>query len=218
MAFEPPNLLPGAGDGVAFGFTKPDHRRVSDAVRFTERQYRNRPGSRGRYPVGSGGGLVDILIGYTGGSGIGERTTDGSGFPAPGSASVTLLLCDGTNFYVAATAVTGGGGSGYTDGTGYTMTFSGGTALAQATGTFDVVSGSVTNLKITSGGKYLHTGSAPSVSFTGAGSGTGASATVTIGQSVTCLNFSGATIAADVYITIGHSADGLYRVLSEDCA
>lgn len=72
------------------------------------------------------------------------------------------------------------GGSGYTNGTGYALTFTGGSPAATAVGTFDVSGGAVTALHLTNcGAGYA---SAPTPSFTGAGSGTGAAATATLGS------------------------------------
>lgn len=70
------------------------------------------------------------------------------------------------------------GGSGYTNGTGYALGFSGGTPTTAATGTFDVVSGAVTNLQLTGGGSGYD--EIPAISFPGAGAGTGASGTATL--------------------------------------
>lgn len=68
------------------------------------------------------------------------------------------------------------GGSGYTNGTGYPLGFSGGSP--DATGTFDVASGAVTNLVLTSPGSYPS--GTPTITFPGAGAGTGASASASL--------------------------------------
>lgn|GEM_PF-4996359 len=65
-------------------------------------------------------------------------------------------------------------GSGYTDGTKYSLEFSGGGGTGAA-GTFDVVGGQVTNLKLTDSGTGYT--SAPTIDFSAAGDGTGATAT-----------------------------------------
>lgn len=70
-------------------------------------------------------------------------------------------------------------GSGYTNGTGYSLGISS-AAGSGASGTFDVVGGHVTNLKIINGGSGYQTYTTISITFPGAGAGTGASATATV--------------------------------------
>lgn len=69
------------------------------------------------------------------------------------------------------------GGSGYTNGTGYALIFTGGAGTG-ASGTFDVINGSVQNIKITGFGQNYT--SAPTLSFSNGGAGTGAAATCSL--------------------------------------
>lgn len=72
-----------------------------------------------------------------------------------------------------------GMGTGYTDGTGYDLIFTGGGGQGAA-GKFDVVDGAVKNVSLSSTGYGYD--SAPSVSFSNGGPGTGAEAQVLIGS------------------------------------
>lgn len=69
------------------------------------------------------------------------------------------------------------GGSGYTNGSGYALIFSGGGGSGAA-GTFTVSGGAITSISLTSGGNGYS--SAPSVSFSNAGAGTGSAYVVTM--------------------------------------
>lgn len=71
-----------------------------------------------------------------------------------------------------------GGGSGYTNGTGYVLGITGGGASTLATATFNVVGGAVSAIFLTSGGNGYT--SSPTLSFAAAG-GSGATATATTG-------------------------------------
>ncbi len=107
--------------------------------------------------------------------------------------SATVTVNDSKGRPAASCSVSGGlvslslvsGGSGYTDGTDYSLVFSGGGGVAAPAGTFDVVAGVVQNVQIVGRGQAL-TGT-PTVSLpAAAGSGSGASITATVG-SICCM-------------------------------
>ncbi|WP_406700164.1 SdrD B-like domain-containing protein [Singulisphaera sp. Ch08] len=72
-------------------------------------------------------------------------------------------------------------GSNYTNGTNYALIFSGGGGSG-ASGTFDVIAGHVTNLKLLAGGSGYT--SSPTLSFANGGAGSGVSATVAVSDSI----------------------------------
>lgn len=106
-----------------------------------------------------------------------------NGCGAPRTGMVVTLSRGGTPVATATTtgSVVGltlaAAGSGYTDGTGYALGFSGGGGSG-ATGTFDVVAGKIANVKLVAfGSNYT---SVPAVSVAAAGPGTGAVVNATI--------------------------------------
>lgn len=118
-----------------------------------------------------GGGAIQSSIPVTnGGSGYRLPVVSFSG-GAFGSGASALATGAVSGFSILGT------GSGYTNGTGYSLSFVGGSGSGAA-GTFDVVGGAITNLVITNGGSNYR--SSPSVSFSAAGGGTGAFAIPTL--------------------------------------
>ncbi len=204
--------------GTGYGFSRKDADRIARSVRTIERQIKSRPAQRGRFPVGTGGGIVDVLIAKCGGSGIPARATAVNGFEQPGRAQVTLLFDDGTYLYVPVFSITlGSPGSGYADGTGYALSVTGGgSPITAAAGTFDVVGGVVSKIIMTTGGKYLPGLAVPTIGFPGAG-GSGASATSAFPATVECVNFASTAVGNNHYISVALCSDGYYRALSEDC-
>lgn len=87
----------------------------------------------------------------------------------------------------------GSGGSGYTNGTNKSLTFTGGGGSGAA-GLYDVVGGVIGNLRLTNGGGNFT--SAPTVGFSGSGAGTGASATANV-----TLNYTHGTCTTDGQVT-----------------
>lgn len=80
------------------------------------------------------------------------------------------------NIYTVSKVTITAPGTGYTNGTGYALIFSGGGGGSGAAGTFTVSGGAVTSISLTSGGVGYT--SAPSVSFANGGPGSGVAATV----------------------------------------
>jgi hypothetical protein len=98
-------------------------------------------------------------------------------FPPLQTPSGTMKVSQGATVYgtlTSSTAVTTlrleAQGAGYTNGTGYALSFSGGGGSGAA-GTFDVISGLVTNVVLTAGGTGYTTGPLVSISAAGAGNG-----------------------------------------------
>ena len=133
------------------------------------------------------------LVGRVAYSTDGGSTWTSSGFAetlaGSGIYSVAISLADGFAgkiLYktgdadrVSSTLTLTAAGTGYTNGTGYALTFTGGGGTGAA-GTFDVVNGAVTNLILTNQGSGYT--SAPTITFTTAGAGTGATATASLVQ------------------------------------
>jgi hypothetical protein len=104
----------------------------------------------------------------------------------------TVGTCTVTGQVVSLTRTSGG--SGYTNGTGYSIGFAGGAGTGAA-GTFDVVGGVVVNLVLTANGSGYT--SAPTLSFPGAGAGTGAAGTAAV-QARCCVDI---TLAGTYTVT-----------------
>ncbi|MHC5536950.1 hypothetical protein ACYOEI_01595 [Singulisphaera rosea] len=102
--------------------------------------------------------------------------------------------------------VLGSGGAGYTNGTNYPLGITGGLGSG-ATGLFDVVSGQVTNVRISLAG--IDYQSPPTISFPGAGTGTGASATANLKiVSVVLTSFGSYTSAPTVSFSLSGGGSG----------
>lgn len=121
--------------------------------------------------VGFGGAPCDSTtrICLTINSGCTGIAAHGATIEAEDSDGVTYGPCTASGFVQSLTRTSGG--SGYTNGTAYSLGFSGGGGSGVA-GTFDVVGGVVTNLVLTDGGSGYIT--PPTISFPGAGAGSGA--------------------------------------------
>ena len=138
---------------------------------------------------GGGGTGASVAVGT-----VSARTTAGTCTTATGVQSI-ILNYDG---------ILAPGGSGYTNGTGYALSFTGGGGTGAA-GTFDVVGGKIKNVALTAGGSgYTST---PTPVWSAAGTPTRAAvATVTIGA--TC----DTTISsAGTYLVRGVAGDGRVR-------
>lgn len=104
--------IPDANDnGLGFGFSGSDVKRISEVVKRVEAQYRNVPMQRGRYPIG---GAAAVLVPLQTGSGgiaagsIGSPSSatvtklvaknPGPGFTTTGGTTVTMYSTFGTGF------------------------------------------------------------------------------------------------------------------------
>ncbi|WP_422930124.1 hypothetical protein [Singulisphaera sp. PoT] len=149
---------------------------------------------------GGGSGATATAI-LSGGVPSASMTSPGTGYTNPrlaiggattGSRATVSYACQVDNLTLNS------GGGGFTDGTGYALSFSGGTPTTAAVGTFDVVGGAVQNLVITNRGAGYKF--APSVGFSAAGSGTGAWATATL--RFTSISAGGGTLYVSPAVTI----------------
>jgi len=87
-------------------------------------------------------------------------------------------------------------GSGYTNGTGYALSFSGGGCSAQPTGTIDVVGGSLINAQLLTHGSGCTAGAGPTVSLPGGvGAGTGGVVTTSVYSTRPSWNIAGVDYA-----------------------
>ncbi len=184
--------------GAVISYTNPDvvqGDEVSvDHVRMTV--YWTVPaGITGYTLVGPGAGYTTATITIT--RGAGDTTGTGASVDPLGFAAITTVgTCTTPNYNIVYSLTRTRAGTGYTDGTGYALGVTGGTTTHALTGTFDVVSGSVTNLVITDRGQYTTT-TAPTISFPGAGTPSQtALATATLILKGCCFTFTTGTIYA----------------------
>ncbi len=101
--------------------------------------------------------------------GTGDTTGSGASVDPLGYGSITSVgSCTTPAYNIVQQINQTRAGTGYTNGTGYALGVTGGTTTHALTGTFDVVSGHVTNIIITDRGQYTSF-VPPTISFPGAG-------------------------------------------------
>lgn len=211
----PPLVELSGGGGTVRGTGGTANVNASGAVQSITRQCNQ--GSYGTTPPtvtitsghGSGATAVPVMGTTVAGFTVTSQGTGYSSFPTVtvsgggGNGASGGAVLDGSPI-TAVSLVSGGGG--YTDGTGYSATFSGGGGGTGAAASFDVAGGVVTSITLTAAGTgYL---SAPTIGFSAAGGGVNASASATTaGGKVTSINLllagGGYTSTPSVSITGG---------------